>query len=130
MRDTSISINWSPITSDQQTGAATIVSYSLEWDQANGSWQSLVGNPTNYMGLTFTVTAGVVPGSLYTFRLRALNVHGWGAYSEYIQATPSWLPSKMQTVVSSIENTYVKLSWIKPSANGAEITAYRVLILA
>jgi hypothetical protein len=56
MRDTSIRINWSPITSDHETGAATIVSYSLEWDQANGSWQSLVGNPTNNMGLTFTVT--------------------------------------------------------------------------
>lgn len=45
-------------------------------------------------------------------------------------ATPSWIPSQMDEAVSSIENIYVKVSWDAPQANGAEITAYKVLVLA
>jgi hypothetical protein len=130
MRDTSIKVDWTPITSDLETGASDILSYSLEWDQASDTWISLVGETLASLDLTFTVTTNVVPGSLYSFRLRAKNEHGWGPYSEVMQATPSWVPSKMSAVVSSIENTYVKISWIKPQENGAEIEAYKILILA
>lgn len=45
MRDTSIKVDWAPITSDYDTGAVEITSYSLEWDQATGTWESLVGDP-------------------------------------------------------------------------------------
>ena len=34
------------------------------------------------------VTSGVIPGTLYAFRVRAMNIFGWGHYSlvTYIQA--------------------------------------------
>lgn len=32
MTATSIKVDWSPITSNNYTGASTILSYSLEWD--------------------------------------------------------------------------------------------------
>jgi hypothetical protein len=38
MRDTSIKVDWNSITSDQDTGAVAILSYSLEWDQASDNW--------------------------------------------------------------------------------------------
>jgi hypothetical protein len=67
---------------------------------------------------------------LYSFRLRAKNQHGWGPYSEIVQTIPCTTPAKMSPVTMTIENIYVKISWIAPSANGAQITNYRVLILA
>ena len=45
-------------------------------------------------------------------------------------ATPSWIPSQISPAVVTIENIYVKIEWTAPASNGAEITAYKVLILA
>jgi hypothetical protein len=38
MRSTLIKVDWSAITSDLDTGAVDILSYSLEWDQASDNW--------------------------------------------------------------------------------------------
>lgn len=65
MRDTSIKIDWSLLTTDLETGAKPILSYSLEWDQANSDWVSLVGVASPYTDQTYTVSSGVVAGSLY-----------------------------------------------------------------
>lgn len=93
---------------------------------------SLVGEAEDSLAedLFFEVTTGVNEGLLYSFRLRAKNEHGWGPYSEIVQTTPSNLPSKMDPVTMSIENIYVKISWLAPDPNGAQITNYRLLILA
>ena len=79
--DKSIRVYWNPIVSDLDTGAVPITSYSLEWDQANGNWQSVVGNPIDFVAINFTIVNSVVPGQSYKLRLRARNVYGWGPYS-------------------------------------------------
>lgn len=84
LTDTSIYLSWVPITSDLQTGAVPITSYSLEWDQATGVWESLRGDPTESLALIMSVTDGVAAGQAFYFRLRAKNEHGWGPYSEVI----------------------------------------------
>jgi hypothetical protein len=126
--DRSIYISWVPITSSNDTGAQAILSYSLEWDQATGNWTSIIGNPSRSLALNIVISTGVTPDVTYSFRLRALNINGWGAYSTITTVIPSNKPSKMAAVTSSIENIYVKIQWTAPSANGAAITAYRVLI--
>ena len=62
MRDTSIKVDWSAITTDAETGGVAITSYSLEWDQATGNWVSIVGESSPSLALTYTVTSGVIPG--------------------------------------------------------------------
>jgi len=107
--DKSIYLSWTPITSSNDTGAQPILSYSLEWDQATGNWTSIIGNPSKSLALNIVITTGVVPGITYSFRLRALNINGWGAYSSIITVVPSTRPSKMTPAISSIENIYVKI---------------------
>lgn len=63
------------------------------------------------------------------FRLRALNTHGWGPYSNEITVIPSSAPSKMAVVTTVTENVYVKISWAQPNDNGAAITANKIVIL-
>jgi Fibronectin type III domain len=107
--DQSIYISWIPITSSNQTGAQAILSYSLESDQATGNWISIIGNPSRSLALNIVITTGITPGLTYSFRLRALNINGWGAYSTITTVIPSNVPSKMTPAISSIENTYVKI---------------------
>jgi hypothetical protein len=59
----SITVTWSPITSNDQTGALPISSYSLEWQNPTGvAWQALVGLSTPSLSLTYTISAGIVAG--------------------------------------------------------------------
>jgi hypothetical protein len=114
MRDTSIKVDWPEIISSLHIGAVPIVSYSLEWNQGIDSWVSLIGDPSDSLALSFTVTNSVVAGNKYSFRLRAKNLHGWGPYSELMQAIPSWIPSQMTAASLTIENIYVKIAWSEP----------------
>ena len=60
---TSITVTWSPIVTNEQTGALLITSYSLEWQSPSGSsWTALVGLSTPSLALTFTISSGIVAG--------------------------------------------------------------------
>lgn len=90
----SITLVWSPITTNIHTGALLITSYSLEWQNPSGSsWQPLVGLSSPYLLLTYTVNSGIIAGSTYSFRLRASNSLGWGLYSTTTNVIPSSVPS-------------------------------------
>jgi hypothetical protein len=60
MRDNSITVTWSPLLTDSETGARPIESYSLEWDSSTGTWVALNSEP--FTDLQFTVTENVVAG--------------------------------------------------------------------
>lgn len=48
----------------------------------SGLWIEVVGNSTgNYLGLSYTLTVGIVAGRTYQFRIRAYNKWGWGVYT-------------------------------------------------
>ena len=125
---TTITLIWSPLVFNSETGASPITSYSLEWDQGTGSFVSLVGDPSLSVALTHQVT-GLTTGTAYQFRLRAKNKHGWGEYSSTISAKPAGPPDPPAPVVTSIDNIYVRFSWSEPANNGAEITGYYLWIL-
>ena len=60
---TSITVTWSPIVTNEQTGALLITSYSLEWQSPSGSsWTALIGLSTPSLALTFTISSGIVAG--------------------------------------------------------------------
>jgi hypothetical protein len=90
----------------------------------------LTGESVDSLGLQYTLTSGVVAGESYSFRLRAKNVHGWGAYSMVESTVPMNTPAQMSAASTEIDNVYVKVKWEAPDDRGSEITAYRVKVLA
>lgn len=127
--DESILVKWSPIVTDLHTGASPITSYSLEWDQGTGEWQTVHGLTEDSLVLYYTQSANVLPGVSTMFRLRAKNQHGWGPYSQATSSVPSNVPAQMVAATLVIENVYVLISWTAPENRGAQIDHYRVLLL-
>lgn len=69
-----------------QTGGAPILSYNLQIDSIGGgsstsvTWTEVAGETTDSLDLEQEIY-GLTPGSLYYFRYRAKNAHGFGDYS-------------------------------------------------
>lgn len=80
---TQIEVVWNSLTLAAEIGGAPIISYILEWDAGtnNVAWTTLVGSTLNYLSTSFIVTTGVVPGTIYKFRVSARNAHGTGLAS-------------------------------------------------
>jgi hypothetical protein len=68
-------------------------------------------------------------GTEYYFRVRAHNIHGWGAWSDILQEVASGIPAQPAPVEVHIVNLDVKISWTAPNMNFATITAYEISIL-
>ena len=79
---TSIGVNWVALTGDS-TGGATIDSYELQNDDGTGSasWYTLQGAEGSLSTALSHTLATASPGGWYAFKVRAHNVHGWGAFS-------------------------------------------------
>jgi hypothetical protein len=81
-------VTWSPLELSQN-GQSEVLSYSLEIDDGTGGdFTPVVGEQTHYLKHEYTITQGVVKGTLYRLRFRALNAIGWSSYSPvaYVRA--------------------------------------------
>ena len=127
-----IELQWSGLTTPAETGGAPILSYHLQWDAGVlGAWQDLVGSLSDFTSLSYIVTSGVSPGSVYSFRVRAKNMWGWSRdYSATLKVTPSAKPDKMAPVEVVTDTTgAVIVRWVAPQANAAPITEYLIELL-
>ena len=83
---TSISLSWDGISLDEETGRDTVVYYELQWfNYETETWDVLTSpNQTPLLQSAFTFTREFIfpSGSEQSFRLRAQNGVGLGAYSE------------------------------------------------
>jgi len=75
--ETIIQILITPLTTPSDTGDSEILSYHVEYDQGVNNWVTLVGDPTYKTQLYVLATDGITKGTIYSFRVRALNVYGW-----------------------------------------------------
>jgi hypothetical protein len=122
--ETSLSLTWTALTADAYTGGSAITSYKLEWDQGTNTWDTLVGDPTDYTSTSYSKT-GLTAGTNYKFRLTAINVYGLGVVSNTVTFEPLGVPSQQDPVTTTVSATNVKIEWTDPlSINGASITAY------
>jgi hypothetical protein len=53
----------------------------------------------------------IVPGQLYKFKYRAINIHGPGAFSAETPIYASTKPDKLNPPSTSLYNTTVTITW-------------------
>jgi hypothetical protein len=91
---TSISLAWAALTTGEGTGGSPITTYNLQWrGPAPGEWTDAQGQEGALStATTATISSGVVGGATYVFRVRAANIHGYGAYSSELTVVASGVP--------------------------------------
>jgi titin len=100
-------------------GGSSITNY--EYKIGSGSWEML--NPMNTASPI--VISGLLNGTLYSFKLRAVNVAGGGAESLAVTATPRTVPDAPMNLVATPSSGQVSLAFSAPVFNGGSpITNY------
>lgn len=106
------------------TGGSTILSLQLQWDQGSSGaqWLTLLGFSPYTTTTVFTITGSrVQSGRNYKFRYRALNIHGWGPFSDPVDVLAASIPDKLNPVVTTLVGTNVQISWVVLDDNGSQI---------
>lgn len=79
------------------------------------------------------ITAGIVPGTTYRFKIRAINIYGAGDFSDIVTIDASDVPAQMSQVVTAVDNTaippVVTITWTAPYDNSEDIIDYEIMIL-
>ena len=100
--------------------------YRVEQSADGGSDWSTVVADTGSTSTNYTVT-GLANGSMYAFRVAAVNVAGTGGTSSTASETPRTTPGRPIGVVSEDGDAQSALTWTAPtSAGGAAVTGYLV----
>ncbi|XP_060087990.1 fibronectin type-III domain-containing protein 3A [Heteronotia binoei] len=121
LRSREIPLRWGPPAIDN---GSPIISYSLEMSpMETDEPQEVYYGPDE----EFTVSH-LLPGTTYSFRLRAANAAGLGPYSEKCQHTTAPGPPEQcrPPEVTYKSATCAVILWEVPSSNGADITEYRL----
>ena len=103
-----------------------MIAYNLQWDKGTSgiSWYDLYGVVPTATLLSFTLTSEIYPGETYEFKIRAANIHGWGAFSTALKIKAAGIPSQVSTPVTSIDAAtgHVKIQWTAPHDGSQLIT--------
>jgi titin len=117
-------VSWSlPLLANQ---GPAITDYTVQYSSNSGSsWTTFSRAASTATSATVT---GLVNGTVYTFRVAAVNSVGTGAYSSgYPLVTPRTTPGAPTSLAATAGDTQVVLSWNAPASNGgAAITDYTV----
>ena len=128
---TTITISWTQLVGDVETGGAAISKYQVEYapqpvDASAPVWGAAVdvaASSNQYLA------TGLTGGVTYLFRVTGVNLHGDGTPSDNLSALAAEAPATPTAPSTELVGTSVKVSWALPSANFAEpITAYDVTI--
>jgi hypothetical protein len=92
------------IEGDTDTGGLAILSYQLEWDQGGSSWVALVGESSESLATSYTVT-GLTVGQAYSFRYIVRNeVGSSAAYSPVLSTSSATVPGQMIAPTTAIDS--------------------------
>lgn len=105
-------------------GGASITDYVVQYSTDNANWTTFADGVTATTGATVTSLSN---GTLYYFRVAAVNARGTGAYSASFSATPSTVPSAVQSLSLSAGDRSITATWSAPASNGGSgVTSYTV----
>ncbi len=127
--DTSIVFSWATL-STLEGGNSPLLSYEVQSDggvPSNG-FASLAGPDPVYTTPSYTQSAGVNSGSLYTFRVRATNLFGSGEFAS-ISIKASTLPDTVSILASSYVGTSIHFHWTTPPLRGGTLIGFNAAIL-
>ena len=120
-----ISLTWSPPDYD---GGSRITGYLIEYSSNDGATWDAVRKNTGSASTTYT-HGGLTRGTLYYYRVAAINKIGTGERSEVAEAkTFALKPSAPYDLKAKVKSsTQIDLSWTVPEDDGgAEITRYLI----
>ena len=122
--DSSVALTWTPPT---YNGGATIIDYIVEYSTNNSStWTSFDDGVSASPSATVT---GLTNGTMYAFRVSAVNSVGRGSASSTIAVTPNipGLPGAPRYLSSVVGRERISLSWYSPATTGnSVITDYAI----
>lgn len=113
---------------NEKTGGSVVTSYNLQYDQGTGQWLDVIGDETQLSLALQTVIRFLSPEVQYKFRVRALNIYGWGAFSDEVTFFTSDVPLGSTSITTQIFNMNVRISWVLPFANYMPIDGYLIEI--
>lgn len=96
----------------------------MSWDQGTGTWTTLISG--NIVSHTEPVTS---PGMPYKVRVQAKNEHGSGLESDIFTIYAATSPNQPTAPTTSINNSYVKITWDSVDSNYAVIDGYIIKIV-
>ena len=94
-----IDFSWDRLTTNEETGGTSILSYNVQWDGGTSGYQfyNRVGYSATFDGDTYSISANVEVGKSYQVKIAAKNYWGWGAFSDVLTIKASSFPEKVQT---------------------------------
>lgn len=123
--DSQITINWTV----PDNGGSQITDYVIQRKLYTEDDSKYITINDGVSVNTYYTNTGLTNGTLYVFRIAAVNSRGIGQYSDAsIPVKPATVPNA-PTGLSAIANNdgTIRLSWIQPSDGGATITDYRIV---
>lgn len=128
---TQIEVTWATLTGDA-AGQDPITRYEIDWDAGtNGVSYTNIVNSTSAVTTSAIITEemGLVSGTLYRFRYRAVNQQGAGAYSSVSSIYAATAPSGLSAPTTTVSGSDIVVDWSPPSnTGGLAITSYTVQI--
>jgi hypothetical protein len=125
--ETRASVSITPL-AGLQAGNSPVLYYEVAWDrglaQAVWSVYTVVSS-----GTTAITVRGLSSGATYSFKYRALNLHGWSpSYSPVLTITALVVPGQVSPVATSMDGASVLLEWEEPftGGQGIPVTSYTV----
>ncbi|XP_063808083.1 fibronectin type-III domain-containing protein 3A isoform X5 [Pseudophryne corroboree] len=115
-----VQLRWAPPLAD---GGSSVTCYNLEMTTCEGEQRDV------YQGSELEhIVCGLLPGKVYSFRIRAANKTGFGPFSEKCEITtaPGAPDQCRPPQITCRSATCALIHWEAPNNNGAEITEYRV----
>ncbi|KAM4796076.1 fibronectin type-III domain-containing protein 3A [Rhinophrynus dorsalis] len=119
-RSREVQLRWVP---PQNDGGSPVTCYSLEMSSDVTEHREVYQGPE----VECTVLS-LLPGKVYSFRLRAANKAGFGPFSEKCEVTTAPGPPDQcgPPHITCRSATCALIQWEAPNSNGADITEYRV----
>lgn len=118
---TEISLSWTGANIASAISVGSITDWVVQYSTNNSTWTTFSDGVSTTTSATVT---GLTNGTLYYFRVAALNPATTGTYSSSASATPRTTPNAPIFTTLTPGNTQIVVSWSAPANGGSAITDY------